>query len=229
MNAYQLKQIEVVNEIEKQIQNNSIDFSTVSPVNDYEKDPRICLTSVHIPYSSLISKIQKEIIDPLCNISPQHFYYPSSSFHTTIKNIRIINNPPHFTKEDIKNAQKVFEEIIPKYQKFNIYFYRLLLFPNNLALVGTTDEELNNIISDLDKRLKEVGVADDKKYSNEKYFFSHITLARFLSPLTDEFKQEVTKLSHSLSFEPYTVDSVILLTANAVFKKRSILGSWKLQ
>ena len=32
-------------------------------------------------------------------------------------------------------------------QAFKIYFYRLLLFPNNLALIGTTDPERDEMFS----------------------------------------------------------------------------------
>ncbi|HIH13441.1 TPA: hypothetical protein HA242_06995 [Candidatus Woesearchaeota archaeon] len=64
----------------------------------------------------------------------------------TIKNIRVINNPPHFTEGDVNQAGKVFSQIIPKHKRFNVYFYRLLLFPNNLALLGTSMEMIGKRI-----------------------------------------------------------------------------------
>lgn len=39
---------------------------------------------------------------------------------------------------------------------------------------------------------------------------------------------EIEELSASISFEPYTVDSVTLLTCNAVLKQRQDLGKWNL-
>ncbi len=62
-----------------------------------------------------------------------------NSIENQVKNIRIINNPPHFTEEDIQRAKKVFELVIPKHKKYQVYFYRLLLFSSNLTLIGTTE------------------------------------------------------------------------------------------
>ena len=147
----------------------------------------------------------------------------------TIKSIRVINDPPHFNEEDVQKAEKIFDETIPQHKKFNVYFYRLLLFPNNLALIGTTDEELDNIILDLDKKLTAEGIPDDKVYTNSQYFFSNMTLTRFSTPPSDIFKQKVTELSDSLEFEPYQVDSVTLLTCNAVLRNKQIRGTWELK
>lgn len=227
MTNHQQKQIAVINQIENQIQNNNLQFSTVAPVEDYENDPRTCLTGVHIPADSLKQKIQDEIIKPLKEISPDTYFYSAASIHMTIKNIRVINNPPHFTSENIEKARKIFSEIIPKHSKFKVYFYRLLLFPNNLALIGTTDPELDNIILDLDKRLNEAGLPDDKQYTNSQYFFSNMTLARFSNP-SKEFVKKIEELSMQIKFESYTVDSVSLVTCNAVFRSLKTIGEWKL-
>ncbi len=226
---HQEKQVEVINQLEQQIKSNSLGFSTISPVEDYKNDSRICLTSVHIPHEELVFKIQKSLIEPLQEVEPTHFYYSPDSLHMTIKNIRVINDPPHFTKEDIEKAKEVFASVIPSHTKFQIYFYRLLLFPNNLALIGTTDAELENIFQDLDSNLREVDVPDDKKYMNSQYFFSNMTLARFNTVPSAKFLQKVKDLSESLSFKPYTVDSVTLLTCTAVCMKRNIQGTWTLK
>lgn len=228
MTDYQNKQIEVINSIETQINNDSLRFSTVSPVKDYESDSRICLTSVHIPSQSLKNQIQKLLVEPLKSVEPNYYYYSPDSMHMTIKNIRVINEPPHFTDSDILKAEEVFSRLIPNHKKFKVYFYRLLLFPNNLALIGTTDPELDQIFLDLDKRLNDVGVPDDKKYTNKEYFFSNMTLARF-SKASDSFKRKIEELSNVFPLKPYNVDSVTLLTCNAVFKKRHIVNTWGLK
>ncbi len=228
LSTHQKKQIKSVNRIEKLGKNNNLKFSTVSPVIDYENDPRICLTSVHLLHNNLIKQIEEKIINHLKMISPKHHYYSSDSLHTTIKNIRVINNPPHFINQDIEKVNHVFSEVIPQHKKFKVCFYRLLLFPASLALIGTTDSELDKIILDLDERLKKAGVADDKKYASNKYFFSNITLARFSSPLTNKFRKKIHQLSE-ISFNPYTVDSVTLLSCNAVLKKKHIINTWLLK
>lgn len=227
MQTHQQKQIEVINEIENRVKNNSVNFSLVPPTIDYDSDPRICLTSVHRPSNSLKQQIHNEIIDPLKKIVKDVYYYPLDSMHVTIKNIRVISDPPHFTSDSIEIAKQVFSEVIPGHNKFKAYFYRLLLFPNNLALIGTTEPELEKIILDLDKKLKENNLPDDKKYTNSQFFFSNMTLARFPSP-SIEFIKKVEDLSLKIKFEPYTIDSVSLVTCNAVLKNLQIIGNWEL-
>ncbi len=222
------KQIEVINSLEQQVKSNSMRFSTVAPVSDYTNDTRICLTSVHLPHQHLITQVQDSLISPLKRISPDYFFYPSDSLHMTVKNIRVINDPPHFTEEDVRKSERVFESVIPKYKKFNVYFYRLLLFPNNIALIGTTDPELDSIVFDLDKELNKAGLPDDKKYMNSQHFFSNMTLARFNNAPSKEFLQKVEELSQSISFEPYSVNSVTFITCTAVFTKKNIIKTWNL-
>lgn len=227
--SYQQKQIEVINNIESQIKNNSLSFSTVRPIEDYENDPRLCLTGVHLPKTDLIENIYQSFIEPLRKVSPNHYYYKRSSLHLTIKSVRVINNPPHFTQKDIEKARNIFSSVISKHKRFRIYFYKLLLFSANLALVGTTDPELDEIVMDLDQKLKGVGIPDDKQYVNSQYFFSNMTLVRFNSELTNEFKNKITELSQNISIEPYTIDSVTLLVVNAALKKRRVIGTWDLK
>jgi hypothetical protein len=228
MNAHQLNQIKVIDLVDSQIKKNDLKISTVSPVRDFYQDKRLCLTSVHLPRKDFLSEVTDKVIKPLKNISPEHFYYDKNLLHITIKNIRVINDPPNFNENDKETAGKVFAKIIPIHQNFFIYYYRLLLFPLNLALIGTTDSELDLIINDLDSELNKNGVPDDKIYINNKYFFSNITLARFNKPPTEEFKQEVQKLSSTIDLKPYLVDSVTLATASAVFLNRQIIGTWNL-
>jgi hypothetical protein len=229
MTSHQQKQKDVIDSLEDQVKKNSMQFTTVSPVEDFEHDTRICLTSVHIPSVALMNQVQEQIIKPLLAVSSDLYAYSNDSLHMTIKNVRVINDPPHFAQQDILKAKKVFSDTVLKHNRFNVHFYRLLLFPNNLALVGTTDPELDALVLELDQKLKEEGVPDDKVYSNNKYFFSNMTLMRFSNPLTEEFKHKIEELSHKLHFEPYVVDSVSLITANAVLKSKTIIGTWGLK
>lgn len=226
--VYQEKQMEVINLIEDQIKNDNVNFSTVSPSENYAEDERMCLTSVHFPDGELLSEIREKIILPLQKVMPSHYYYENDSLHLTIKNIRTINNPPNFGELDIARAKGVFDQIMPRHRRFRVFFYRLLLFKSNLALVGTTDEELDNLVLDLDRGLKIAHVPDDKRYSNDKNFFCNMTLARFTSPVTDEYESRIKEISGRIKLAPYTIDSVNLLTANAVLKKAKIYGKWML-
>lgn len=228
MNHQQHQRV-VINKIADQVERDALQFSTVSPTTNYDSDPRLCLTSVHIPHQHLINQIQQQLITPLRQIEPNFYYYPPDSLHMTIKSVRAVNHPPHFDEQDIKQAQQIFTRIITRHRKFEVYFERLLLFPHNLALIGTTNPELDKIILDLNQALNSADIPDDKTYANEKYFFSNVTLVRFNTSPLAEFRKEVESLSDSLKFEPYQVDSATLLTCNAVFKQRDIKGSWSLQ
>lgn len=225
---HQKKQLQVIQQLEQKVQNNTASFSLVSPVDDYESDNRICLTSVHLPSHELIQKIQSEIVQPLQKRFPEHYYYQDNSLHMTIKNIRVVNDPPLFSQEEIETSKIVFQEVIPLHQRFQVCFHKLFLFPSNLALFGTTDPELDNIHLHLDKKLGEAGVQDDKNYMNDKYFFANMTLARFRGPISTEFVDAVKHISDSLQFKPYTVDSVSLVSSNAVLKQLKKYGEWKL-
>lgn len=225
---HQQKQVEVIHKLEKQLKNKTAQFTTVAPVENYATDSRICLTSLHFPQPALTSIVQETIIQPLVAIEPDFFFYPASSLHLTIKNIRVIQDPPSFTAQDIQIAQEVFSRVIPQHRPFSLYFYRLLLFENNLALVGTTDPELDLLIQDLNQELLAAGIPDDKVYVNSQYFFSNMTVARFSRPPSAVFIEAVEHISEQISIPPYTVDSITLLTGNATFTQKNIVQTWDL-
>ncbi|MCX6732759.1 MAG: hypothetical protein NTV98_04430 [Candidatus Roizmanbacteria bacterium] len=229
MSRHQQEQIKIINEIEAQVKSNSLQATAVLPVSNFDEDTRMCLTSVHFPDISLIDQIYSSIIEPLNKLFPDAYYYSPSSLHLTIKNIRVINDPPTFTDKEIDIANDVFSRRIPIHKQFAIYPYRLLLFKNNLALMSTSDEELDSIILDLSSALTTAGIPDDKQYINSRYFFSNMTLARFSTIPSHEFKEKVEHLSSHLKLNPYIVDSVSLITSNAVMKKRKEWGKWGLQ
>lgn len=225
---HQKEQVKVIDDIERQTTSGTLKFSTVEPADDFDNDQRFCLTSVHFPKQSLLHKIRKEIQEPLQCIAPEQYYYKPQSLHMTIKNIRVINDPPHFTNEDIETARHVFSRVIPTRHSFNVYFYRLLLLPMNLILAGTTDPELDLIHHDLDRELRTAGIPDNKQYTNSKYFFSNVTVARFTEPVTDKFRQKVQELSQTIQFNPYLVDSVTLIRCNASIAICDKIQTWKL-
>jgi 2'-5' RNA ligase len=227
MTDHQMQQLKVIKIIENQIEDSAMNFSTVAPVDDFESDNRLCLTGVHFPSNVLLDQVN-EIIKNLQEIEKAYYYYKPESLHMTIKSVRVISNPPEFTKEDVGKAEKVFGTVIPKHSQFSVYFYRLLLFKNNLALIGTTDPELDDLIKDLDQNLETAGIPDNKQYTNTQYFFINMTLARFAAP-SEKFAKAVATLSKKITIDPYTVDSVSLVTGNAVFKKLNIINTWKLQ
>lgn len=229
MTIHQQKQIEIINQIAEQIRTDSLKASAVIPVENFDEDTRMCLTSVHFPHQSFVNSIYTSITKPLQKLFSKAYYYSPSSLHLTIKNIRVINDPPHFTDHDVTTAKKVCEKVVPSHKQFLVYPYRLLLFKNNLALMSTTDERLDAIILDLDRELNKAHISDDKHYINSRYFFSNMTLARFGEIPPRRFREMVRNISSSLDIPFYTINSVSLVTSNAVMKKRLMHGTWCLR
>ena len=56
-----------------------------------------------------------------------------------------------------------------------------------------------------------------------------MTLARFNSDVNQKFVKTVQELSKNIKIDPYIVDSVSLITANAVLSKLRIIETWKLE
>jgi len=229
MSVHQDKQVEIINQIEEQIKNDSLQATAVMPVNDFDSDNRICLTTVHFPSVQYLDIIYKTIVEPLKHIFPSAYFYESSSLHLTIKNIRVISDPPTFTNQDVEKAKQVLTSVIPRHFMFSIYPYRLLLFKNNLALMSTTDEELDRIILHMNTELKKAGIPDDKQYINKRFFFSNMTIARFGDIPPEGFKDAVTKLSSNLNVPSYHIDSVSLISSNAVMKKLTVYDTLPLK
>ena len=71
--TFQQKQREVIEQIEKAIKNQALNFSTVKPTEDYANDPRICLTSVHFPDQSFFQKVH-QLIDNLKKLDHSIYY-----------------------------------------------------------------------------------------------------------------------------------------------------------
>jgi hypothetical protein len=227
--THQQQQKLIIERLEKQVGNNSFSASVVAPVADFETDPRRCLTSVHFPGDNMKDEIFRQIIDPLRATDPDQYFYGRDSLHITVKNVRVIHDPPRFSADDCWKAEDIFADIIPRHWKFSIYYYRLMLFPYNLALMGTTDPELDGIILELDRRLKEAGLPDDKVYTNDRYFFSNMTLVRFRQPVSAAFRRKAGEISARLRFDPYCIDTVSLVTASAIMHECSLIGTWRLR
>lgn len=226
---HQQKQIEIINSIENQIKSDTLQATTVEPVLDFNTDKRMCLTSVHFPHEMFINSVYSSISLPLMKLFPSAYFYSQSSLHLTIKNIKVINDPPTFTNTDISQAIEIFNRVIIKHKRFTIYPYRLLLFKNNLALMSTTDDELDSIILELDEELSKAKIPDDKQYINPRYFFSNMTVARFGTAPPQDFINMVNYISSHLELDPYTVDTVSLITSNAVMKKLHEYKKWRLE
>lgn len=206
-------------------------ISTVVPMRpDYEDDNRICLTSVVFPTKKINNFIESQIIKPLKNIEPNHHYYPASSLHITIKNIRTIANPPLFSQKDARKVSNLLKIIVPECVSFDFNFEDIVRFPTSLSLIGYSDERLRVLIQKLDNGLKKIGVPDNKKYFSNSIFFGSMTLCRFTQQPSIKFLNKVAEL-RTVKIAPVEVKTISLITCNAVCdaRGRKIIGEYSLR
>jgi len=218
---YQRKQKQLITNISKELSKGEYKATTVDIRKDYENDHDTCLTSVVFPDKDIKNKIVKEIINPLREIEPEHYYCPIDSLHLTIKNIRTINTPPLFNDKDVRKAKRVFKDIVPKFKEFPFCLKELVQFPTSISLVGYSDKILYDLVHGLDQKLKMVGVPDNKKYISDSVFFGSLTVCRFTSKPSERFLQKVKELQNLLVGDVY-VKKISLITCNSVCSQKSI-------
>ena len=120
--------------------------ATIVPMKrDHRHDPAIGLTSVVFVPEALGWAIAEAIIDPLKAIEPDHYYYGPDSLHLTIKNVRSVHNPPHFTRADVKEVDALFSQIVLQHQSFSVQLEDLVPFSTSLSLIAYSGESLHRL------------------------------------------------------------------------------------
>jgi len=203
--------------------------SFVDMVGAYETDTRLCLTSVIFPPKSFAEKIVHAVIKPLRSIEPEHFYYSEENLHVTIKNVRVIADPPNFTPEDIEKADKLFSGIIPRHDAFSFSFGDLVPLPTSASCMGTSDPELGPLVQELDEGLKRIGLADDKSYFSNSIFLATMTVCRYAKQPSPVFLEKINELS-PINLGQIPARNVCLMRCNAICspRTRTIIGSYAL-
>lgn len=215
-------------EISFAINNNAPTIIKIQP--DYATDNQICLTSVTFIPPDIADKINKNIIEPLKNIEPNHYYYPPESMHITIKNIRTINRPPLFNGQDIKKADELFKKTISQFPTFNFNIEDVILFPTSLSIIAYSSDVLQKLVFALNDGLKQIGVPDNKKYLSSTVYWGNITLCRFTSEPGKKFTDQVEEM-REFKIGQLNVKNIKLITCNAVChpKTRKIIGEYQLK
>ncbi|MDD5489417.1 MAG: hypothetical protein PHP25_01905 [Candidatus Moranbacteria bacterium] len=228
--SFQEQQKKLIVEYEQSISKGNIKSTFVAMQKDYANDGQICLTSVVFVPENISDKINKEVIEPLRHYDPDQYFYPVESLHLTIKNIRTINNPPLFDAKDIEKVDKLFSEIIPQFSKFNFAVEDVVIFPTSMSVAAFSDRILWDLVSSLDKGLKEIGVPDNKKYTSNSVYFGNITLCRFTKKPNDKFVKEARKF-RNYKIGKMKVEKINLITCNAVCYPKSlkIISEYKLR
>jgi len=230
MADYFSQQKSLVREIESSLLKGIQKATTVKMQKDYANDDQICLTSSVFVPENISQKITEDIVRPLQKIDYAQYYYPADSMHLTIKNVRVIKNPPSFSEEDMLKVDKLFTELIPKFPKFEFSVEDVVLWPTSIAVIAYCDETLQELVTALDKGLKEIGVPDDKKYASDSVYFGNITICRFIQNPSEELL-EATKKLRNRKIGKMNIEKINLITCNAVYhpSSRRIIGEYKLK
>lgn len=215
MENYKEEQYKLFEKLEDQFRKNSNAAEIVEPVSDYVSDNRICLTSVVFPPEKIIEDINAKIVIKLSGVDENQYFYLSDSLHLTIQNIRIINDPPLFTDDDIDKVRAVFRKVIPKHNKFSINLKGLFETPTSFSIRGYCDNNLQKLILNLREEMIATGVPDNKKYGSDSVFFGNITVCRYTKKPNERFFEIIKELKN-IEIGDLEVKKISLITTNAV-------------
>lgn len=202
-------------QMEKQLASNS-SASTIVPMQlDYLNDPQIALTCISYVQEDIANRIQTELINPLKAVEPDFYYYPNTGLHITIQNIRVIHNPPSFTKDDIQKVQSVLASITPSAGPFPCTYNGLLSMPTSASLIALVTPEYDRFVRRLRTALTDTGVPDDKRYFTNEVIFANTTIVRYTHTPSQTFIKTLASLQ-DISVGTWTPKIVSLVTMNAV-------------
>lgn len=220
MNNYTLHQKKLVNELEKSFAQGKNKSTVVKMQDDYINDEQITLTSVVFIPSNISKKIIQNVVKPLREIEPEHYYYPPESMHLTIKNVRTINKPPLFNKSDIIKANELFNKIITQFPCFEFNVEDVLLFPTSISVMAYSNNTLQELVQALDKGLREIGVPDNKRYISDSVFWGNITICRFIKNPGNQFVETIKNM-RNIKIGRFKVEKVSLISSNVVISPKS--------
>ncbi|HVT01440.1 MAG TPA: hypothetical protein VHE53_04380 [Patescibacteria group bacterium] len=229
MNQYAEKQLEETNRIEDNFKSGNSPSQIVDPVDDYANDNRLCLTSIVFLPNNITQKINSEILQPLKKLDERQYFFLPESMHITINNIRVINDPPHFTEEEIEKVKEVFRNVVSKHKSINFDLKGLWDLPTSLAIKAFTDESFGNLVMELREELNNAGVPDDKSYGSNEVVIGSSTIIRYTTKPNELFFQKIKELK-DIEIGEVNLSEIKLITTNAVNhpSKTKIIESYKL-
>lgn len=224
--VYQDQQQELFNRLEQ----GSATASIVEIVDDYTDDVRMCFTSVVFLSDEIRSLIISRLIEPLREADTRQYFYMPESLHITIQNIRQVNNPPQFTKEDIVAVQNIFREVLSRHERFSFDLQGLFMMPTSLSVRAFSDERLKKLVIDLRRSLERAGVSDDKQYASDDVVFGNCTFCRYTEKPNNVFTSMIRDLKQ-VRIGTQEVDRVSLITTNTACRpeKTKIIEQFSLQ
>ena len=196
---------------------------------DYDRDDRRCLTSVVFLPRATAERIRRTVSQRLRELEPRFHYHAPDAMHITVKNVRDVHHPPLFSDRDVRKCQAVFADVVARHPAFSFRLEEVVAFASSVCVVGYCDERFRDLVLDLDRRLLEAGLPDDKRYVSDSVFFGNVTICRFTSPPPAPFLQTVQRLRRTLEAEvPAKVVRLIACDAVCSRASRKLLGAFAL-
>ncbi|MFH2097081.1 MAG: hypothetical protein ABII24_00850 [bacterium] len=215
MDVYQIKQHQLIEDMEAGFRRGERPSEIVEPVADYINDNRVTLTTVAFLPKPIQDAVNKKVSSQLRYLDLNQYKYPTQSLHLTIQNIRTISEVPLFSSDDVNKVQEAFREVIPRHRVIDFKLKGLLETPTSLGIRGYSDQALQELILDLRTTLEHIGVPDNKKLSSFDIFFGNITIYRYTKDPNDKFLAKVKELKE-VEVGEWTVRTLSLITTNAV-------------
>jgi 2'-5' RNA ligase len=230
MTPYQQRQLVLMRQMESSL-SRGVTASTIVPMQtDYVNDPQLCLTAVSFVGNDVAVGIYEKIIKTLQTIEPNFYYYNGDSLHLTVQNIRVINNPPHFTWADITKADTAIGAVVRSYEPFSFTLFGILSMPTSISVIALIEPRYDAFVRTLRRQLIVTGVPDDKTYFTDEMVFANITICRYTHTPQQKFLEQLTAYT-DMPFGNITANEVSLITTNAGAhpSKTRVFGTYRFQ
>lgn len=214
MTPFQIRQLTLMRQMESTLARDPKASEIVTMQSDYANDTALCLTTVSYIPEQLANTIQEAIIKPLAVIDPDQYYFPNSSMHVTIHNIRVVRSPQSFTDSDIQLARQLLRQSIPTFTAPTFELVGLLSMPTSVSIIALVNPEFDHMVKSIRKLFAQNNLADDKKYFTDEISFANITICRYTKLPSKLFLETVEK-NKQKTFGFFTPKETTLVTTNA--------------
>ncbi|MBP9813799.1 hypothetical protein KBC80_01270 [Candidatus Woesebacteria bacterium] len=214
MTPFHTRQLALMRQMESALAANSKASEIVAMQSDYANDDALCLTTVSYIPKSLAESIRTAIIEPLAVIDPDQYYFPNSSMHVTIHNIRVVRSPQSFTDQDIQHARQLLRLSIPTFTAPTFELVGLLSMPTSVSIIALVNPEFDHMVKSIRHQFTEANLADDKKYFTDEITFANITICRYTKSPSKLFLETVQK-NKETKYGIFSPKETCLVTSNA--------------
>lgn len=230
MTPFQRKQTDLMRQMESRLASDANAATIVPMQTDYPGNPQMCLSVNTFLPQHIASQIQKTLIQPLKAIDENQYYYPNASLHITLHSIRIIHDPPTFTKANISHSKELLTYIVPRELPFPFTLNGVLSLPTSVSVIALVTPRYDTFIRSLRNTFVHAGIPDDKTYFTNEMVFANTTVCRYTHKPTQKFLQKIQELQNT-SFGSFTATETMLVETNAVCHpaKTTILGRYEFQ